>query len=429
MNPFADLAARERQGDPIRVGVAGAGFFGAGLVRQLGRVPGVRPALVANRTPERAVAALRAAGVAREDIALTDDAGEAARAIAGGRAVACGDLELTVRVDGLDAAVETTGSLEVGAGLALEAIARGRHILAANIETHVTVGPMLAELAREAGVVYSDLYGDEPALLAELVAYCSGIGLEPLLAANCKGVLKRYATPETQAAFAAENGLRPWLATAAADGTKLNMEMNAVANATGMPPSAPGMRGPSTTPATALADLAACGLWARGPVVDYVLGLGNGVIVVGRGNGDPAVRRELRYLKLGDGPEYLFHHPRVMIHFEAPVSLGEAVIRGRPTIAPRGAPVADTVAFAKRDLAPGDRLDGIGGFATYGLIMRYDDARVRDLLPAAFAKDAHVTRAIARDEPIAWHDVAFEAAAGVAHQLRRRQDERFAGTA
>lgn len=423
MNPFDDL--RSRAADPIRVAVAGTGFYGSGLVRQLGRVAGIRPALVANRTLDRALAALDAAGIARSVVDVTDDPVDAARSIAAGRTVASRDIDLAAAVDGVEAVVEAVGTLEVGTRLALATVAAGRHFLAANIETHVTVGPLLAAYAQAAGVVYSDLYGDEPALLTRLVGYCRGIGLEPLLAANCKGVLKPSATPETQAGFAAANGLQPWLATAAADGTKLNLEMNATANATGMPPTRMAMVGPVTTPATALDDLRALDLWRDGPVVDFILGLSNGVIVVARAPDDPAMRRDLRYLKMGDGPEYLFHDPRVMIHFEAPLSLGAAVVNGRPTIAPLGAPVADTVAVAKRDLAAGDRLDGIGGFDVRGAITTYRDARESHLLPVTFAEGVRMVRAVRRDEPIGWDDVEIEAEPGEALALRRVQDREF----
>jgi predicted homoserine dehydrogenase-like protein len=296
--------------------------------------------------------------------------------------------------------------------------------VAANPETQATVGPYLQVLAERAGVVYSDVDGDEPGIVKQLFDYCVGLGLQPVLIGNCKGVLKRYATPETQAAFAAAHDLKPWIATAAADGTKLNFEMAIVANATGYRPARRGMTGVQTTLDTLIADFEREGLLDQGPVVEYSFGIPNGVFVVVRDD-DPVMQREMRYLKLGDGPFYLFHHPRVMVHYEAPLSAAWAALHGIATIAPRGAPVAEVVAYAKRDLSGGQRLDGIGGFDCYGLIVPKEDARREGLLPVGLASFARLNRAIPKDQPIPLEAVTFEEE-NLVLDLYRRQKAHFA---
>src|SRR5204862_3456846 len=138
-----------------------------------------------------------------------------------------------------------------------------------------------------------------------------------------------------------------------------------------------------------------------GPYVDYAHGLGSGVFAVVVSH-DPEVRGDFRYLKMGEGPYYLFHRPQVLIHYQAPRSILRAARRHTPTVAPRGAPVAETIAFAKRDLEAGRPLDGIGGFDTYGLIVRAEEAAAEQLLPVGLANYARLCRPIRKDEPIGY---------------------------
>jgi predicted homoserine dehydrogenase-like protein len=408
--------------DPIRVAIVGAGYFGAGLTRVLAGRSDCVPVLVANRTLERAVAALRAAGRSPDAIVVTRDAGAAGAAIHAGRAVASDDLLLATRLAEIEVVAETTGDVLVGATVAQAAFAAGQHVVAANPEAQATLGPMLKILADRAGVVYSDVDGDEPGLLARLIVSVQEMGLEVVVAGNCKGVLKRRATPASQAAFAFEHGLRPWIASAAADGTKLNLELTVVANATGLAPRVQGMHGPRTSPERLLDDLERTGLLDGGHYVDYVLGLGGGVFVVAVSH-DPVVQRDLRYLKLGDGPYYLFHDPRVLIHYTAPRSLIDAVRHGAATVAPRGEPVAETIAFAKQDLQPSAELDGIGGFDCYGLIVTAERAQRERLLPIGLAAYARLRWPVNQDEPIGLDQV--ELTSNLATQLWQQQCELF----
>ena len=199
-----------------------------------------------------------------------------------------------------------------------------------------------------------------------LFDYCQGIGFEPVVAGNCKGVLKRYATPETQADFSEQYGIQPWIATAAADGTKLNIEMAAVANATGMMPQSLGMNGPKTRQENVLNDFARLNLLDGGRYVEYTLGIPAGVFMIAR-NDEKIVQSEFRYFKMGDGPHYLFYHPHILCHYDAPLSAAEAVLYHTATITPLGAPVAEVATIAKQKLTSGQTLDGIGGYSLYGI--------------------------------------------------------------
>lgn len=424
MDIFVDLARRQREGRPVRVAVVGTGYFGAGLIRRLAAIPGMQPVVAANRTLSRAIDALLAAGFARATIRVCDDPHTAQAALDKGQVVATTILDLAAHLAGVDVVMEATGDVLLGATLALDAIEHGKHFVAANVETQATVGPILKARADAAGVVYSDVDGDEPGMLNALLASCRGLGFTPLVAGNFKGVLKRYATPTTQAAFAQAHNLQPWIATAAADGTKLNFELCTVANANGLPPATRGMVGPPTTsPDTLLAEFARQGLFEHGPIVEYALGGGRGVFVVAHSD-DPQFQQEFRYLKMGDGPYYLFHDPYVLIHYTAPLSAARAALYSTPTIAPVGTPVADVVAFAKRSLTAGKRLDGIGGADCYGLIVRADETRDEGLLPIGLASYARLTRDLPADQPIPLDAVEFEEE-NLVIELRRRQDSMF----
>jgi predicted homoserine dehydrogenase-like protein len=411
---------RLNRANQIRVAVVGTGYFGSGLLRRLALLDGFEPCLAANRTLERAIAAFARAGVDPNNIVITSVTREAQSALHAGKCVATDDLLMATELDGIDVVVEATGDVLVGAEVALGTIRAGKHIVAANPEAQATIGPILKELADRAGVVYTDVDGDEPGLLNELLEYCAGLGLEVVVAGNCKGVLKRYATPETQAAFAREYKLQPWIATAAADGTKLNFELTVVANASGFVPAVRGMHGPITDAGHLIEQYEDLGLLDGGHYVDYAHGLGTGVFAVVHSD-DPEVQSDFRYLKMGNGPFYLFVRPNVLVHYQAPGSIARAVRECKATVAPAGAQVADTIGFAKRDLEPGGRLDGIGGFDMYGMIVNADEARRDGLVPIGVAQYARLTRRLRKDEPIDYNAIQFDTD-NLALDLRRQQD-------
>jgi predicted homoserine dehydrogenase-like protein len=161
--------------------------------------------------------------------------------------------------------------------------------------------------------------------------------------------------------------------------------------------------------------------------VEYTLGIPSGVFVVAR-TLDPHIRREFRYLKMGDGPDYLFYRPYVLCQFEAPLTAAEAVLYGTATITPRGAPVTDVATYAKRDLRAGERLEGIGGEKHYGLIVTASTLRSADALPVGLAEYAELRRDMPKDGLVRKDDVHLDGDALVV-RLRREQDAEVAGKA
>jgi predicted homoserine dehydrogenase-like protein len=397
---FRHLQRLQASGTPIRVGVIGAGLMGRGLVHQLVRMPGLQPSVIVARNIEHALAAARDAGFAAESVVVTDDPVRFAKAAWANRLVITTDIELAAEVAPVDAYIECTGAVEYGAKAALACIRNGRHVVSLNAETDATVGCLLKHEADQAGVVYTNSDGDQPGVLMRLIEYCRACGLDVRTAVNCKGFMDVRATPESVMPWAIRQKTSPRMTASFTDGTKLNIEMNVVANATGLLPARRGMIGVRTDLKNALKDFRDAGALPGAPSVDYTLGgdFGGGVFVIARADDPRVAAPYFRYFKMGDGPDYLFFRPYHLCQIEAPLSAAEAVLYREPTIAPLGRPIAQTVALAKRPLKAGEFLDGIGGFTCYGEVDTAEN--VRGLLPIGLAEDIRLVRDVAQGEPI-----------------------------
>jgi predicted homoserine dehydrogenase-like protein len=210
-----------------------------------------------------------------------------------------------------------------------------------------------------------------------------------------------HATPDSIMEWAVKQRTSPRMTCAFTDGTKMNIEQNVVCNATGLVPAKRGMIGVKTDQKNAVKDFEATGaLGGERGIVDYTLAgdFGGGIFIIAKGKNREFVQPYLKYLKMGDGPNYMFFRPYHLCHIETPLSAAEAVIYREATIAPLGKPVAQTITIAKRDLKAGETLDGIGGFNQYGELEVADKAR--GLLPIGLAENVRLTRDIKQGEPI-----------------------------
>ncbi len=422
MRLLSRLQALEHAGRPIRVAVIGAGQMGSGLVRQVAHVPGMRLAAVCDVVVERAVAAAAEAGVAG---GVADSAMDVSRLLSDGRAAVASRADWIVAAAGIDAVLDATGDPDTGARLALAAIGRRKPFITMNVEADVTVGPLLAWMARAAGTIYTVAAGDEPSVLCDMVDFARAIGLEIICAGKGKNNrLDRAATMKTVEPEAMARGMSPRMLAAFVDGTKTMAEMAGLANATGLRPDRPGMHGPRAN----LADLlkvfiprADGGILDRRGAVDYAIGdVAPGVFVIVTTSSEP-VRRDLAYLKAGDGPYYLLSRPYHLASLEAPISVARAVLLGETTMTALGAPVAECVAVAKRDLRAGEVIDGIGGETVYGLTEAADGAAAEQAVPIGVTHGARVTRDVAAGRVLTADDLALDERATVV-QLRRLQD-------
>lgn len=399
------LEARAAAGDPIRVGLVGAGYAGRGFAaRIIRRTPGIELVAVANRTIAEAERAYREAGVdapgrVRSSVDLDI-------AIRNHRPVITDDPTVLTDAAGVEAIVEATGEVEFGASVALRAIDAGKHLVLINAELDSCLGPLLKTRADAAGVVLTDMAGDQPAVIMDLMDEVRLLGFRPILAGNIKSLLDHRRTPETQRAFAEAHGQRPKMITSFADGTKIAAEMGVVANATGFGVAQRGMLGPRAERVEQAPERFDIEALLERPIVDYLLGAepSFGVFVLGYEE-DPLSRAYLKFYKMGDGPVYTFYRPFHLGPLETVQSVARAVLLHDAAVAPLGAPVTEVVAQAKRSLGIGETLDGIGGFTVYGMLENSATARRERLLPIGLTDGAALVRAVEIDAALTFDDV------------------------
>lgn len=409
MNVDTALREREAAGNPIRVGMVGAGATGRAIALQLGTpVPGIRLAAIANRTPEHGERAFREAGI--PSWSRVSSAREAELSINRGVPVLTDDPSVLTSCDAIDILVEVTGSVEPAAGVVLQAIDHGKHVVMVNAELDSFIGPILKEKADRAGVVITHTDGDEPGVAMTLFRYLRSLGLRPVAAGNLKGMVDYYRNPETQRAFAEKNDQDVKKVTSFADSTKLSMEATVLANATGFRAGRRGMYGPACKEVREMANLLPAEQMLSTGLVDYALGASpyTGAFVIVHED-SPLKKVQLAYYKLGDGPFYVFYTPFHLPHIQIASTIGRAVILHDPTVAPLAGPVCEVVTVAKRDLKAGERVDGIGGFCAYGLIDNATAARAASALPIALSEGCVLRRDISKDAVLSFEDVEMPA--------------------
>jgi predicted homoserine dehydrogenase-like protein len=399
------LEARAAAGDPIRVGLVGAGYAGRGFAaRIIRRTPGIELVAVANRTIAEAERAYREAGVdAPGHVGSSADLDVAIR---NHRPVVTDDPTVLTDAVGVEAIVEATGEVEFGAGVAVRTIDAGKHLVLINAELDSCLGPVLKTRADAAGVVLTDMAGDQPAVIMDLIDEVRLLGFRPILAGNIKSLLDHKRTPETQRGFAEAHGQRPKMITSFADGTKIAAEMGVVANATGFGVAERGMLGPRAERVEQAPERFDVEALLERPIVDYLLGAepSFGVFVLGYEE-DPLSRAYMKFYKMGEGPVYTFYRPFHLGPLETVQSVARAVLLNDAAAAPIGGPVTEVVALAKRDLRTGERLDGIGGFTVYGMLENVGTARRERLLPMGLADGAVLVRDVAEDVALTFDDV------------------------
>ncbi len=391
----------------MRIGVIGAGAMARPTVALItNQVPGMEVVAIANRTLQRAASAYAYAG--REDAVAVESPAALDQAIAAGRPAITDDPALLAQSAGIDCLIDMTGAVNHGAAVALEAIRQGKPLVLMNAEVDATIGPLLHERARQAGVLFTCCDGDQPGVQMNLWRKVKGMGLIPRVLGNIKGLQDEYRNPTTQQGFAERWNQDVTMVTSFADGSKVNFEQCIVANATGFTVARRGMgRMEHRAPVEELTghyDLDQ--LRELGGVVDFVVGAQPlpGVYCLA----ELADRRHAPLLAakgLGDGPLYCFYEPYHLVHLDTPMSLARAVLFDDPVGQPIGAPVVEVVAIAKRDLQAGETLDSYGRYMTYGQAEKASVVRSEGLVPQGLVEGCRLLCPIARDQPIRWSDV------------------------
>ncbi len=426
---IVDTALRQRlqERGPVNVALVGAGYMGRGIALEiLTAFPGLRLAVVVNRDVEKAERAYRDAGV--DSFRKVTSPAALDVAIESGAYAVTDDPEVACRAGRIEVVIETTGDVEYGARVAYEAIEHGKHVVLMNAEVDSTVGPILKVRADRQGVVYTYTDGDEPGVAMNLYRFVDSIGYRPVLMGQIKGFLNRYRNPDTQREFAEKHKQKPAMVASFADGSKLAIESTIIGNATGFRPGVRGMHGHQCAHVKDLLKLFGDDDFRQGGLVDFVLGAEphTGAFVMGY-NDEPVKRQYMSYFKMGDGPYYMFYTPYHLPHLQLPHSVARAVLFKDPTLTPRGAPVCDSVSIAKRDLKAGETLDGMGGFACFGLIDTYELCQREDYLPIPISVGARLVRDVAKDHPVRYADVVLPAGR-VCDRLRAEQVAHFGGS-
>ena len=421
------LIARETElGRPLRVGLVGAGQMGRGFAAQLLRMPGITLSAVLDVQRERAEEALTQSGLTASNADTTD---KAVRAIERGESVALAGIDELGALP-LDVVVEATGVPDIGARVALESLLSGISIATLNVESDVTVGRLMAEVATKSGAVYSVCRGDEPVETKILVDYARDLSFDVVCAGKGKNnPLDVYATPDSLAERATSKHMNPKMLCSFVDGSKAMIEMAALANTTGLGVSTRGMHGPPSTVPTLHQTFALRehgGVLDKAGVVDYCTGpVAPGVFVVVRTD-DPYVNHEMSYLQMGDGPYFSLYRPYHLASIEAPLTVFEMALDGRASLTAEHW-TAEVGAVTKRPLTGGEKVDGVGGFMVRGLIDDADDFARDNVVPLGVLAGARLTRDVPVDHMLTHDDVELDDSSLIV-RLRRMQEQTVEGS-
>ena len=443
MNLFAKLQQRAAEGKPVRVGMIGAGKFGSMYLSQVPRTPGIHMVGIADLSPDRAKAALRNVGW-KEDSFTATSLDAAAKQ---GNTAIIDDGMALIKSPHIDVIIDATGNPAIGIAHVLACCEHGKHIVMVNVEADALAGPLLKKRADEAGIVYSLAYGDQPALICEMVDWARAAGFSVVAAGKGTKYLSSYhsSTPDTvwqhyglTAEDAAKGGMNAQMFNSFLDGTKSAIEMASVANATGL--SAPtGLR----FPAVGVDDLSRIlipksdgGILDTRGQVEVISSLERdtrpvfrdlrwGVYVTFAADSEYVARcfREYGLVTDPSGQYSAMYKPYHLIGLELGITVASIGVRGEST----GAPICwngDVVATAKRDLAAGEVLDGEGGFTVYGKLFPAQESIALGGLPLGLAHGVKLLKPVKAGQAVSWSDVAFDANS-TAVKFRREMEQVF----
>src|SRR3989441_3545099 len=444
MNLYARLCARAAQGRPLRLGLIGAGKFGSMYLAQVPKTPGVHLVGIADLAPANARANLARVGWEAERSA----AASLEAALRSGTTHVSDDWPALVAHPQIDIIVEATGNPMAAVEHALAAFQHGKHVVMVTVEADAYCGPLLARRAQEAGVVYSLAYGDQPALICDLVDWARTAGFTVVAAGRGHKWLSHYAqsTPETVWGYygltpeqAQVGGLNPKMFNSFLDGSKPAIESTAVCNATGLTPAPEGL----AYPPASIDDLPAVmrpreegGQLHHKGQVEVVSSLERdgqplpydirfGVWVVFEGDTEYIRRCFVEYgVRTDASGRYACLYKRWhLIGLEVGISIASIGVRHEPTGCPTGFR-ADAVATAKRDLTPGEILDGEGGYTVVGRLLPAEDSLRAGALPLGLAQRVKLVNPVKAGRVLCWADVAYDAGAE-AVRVRREMESMF----
>ncbi|MEK6211100.1 MAG: Gfo/Idh/MocA family oxidoreductase [Pseudomonadota bacterium] len=445
MNLYAKLQEREAQGKRLRVGLIGAGKFGAMYLAQVPKTPGLHLAGIADLSPQNARTNLERVGWKAERYAAPSlDA-----ALSSGLTHVGEDWQALVAHPAVDIIVEATGNPIAAVEHALAAFRNGKHVVMVTVEADAMCGPLLARRAQEAGVVYSLAYGDQPALICDLVDWARAAGFNVVAAGRGHKWLPHFAqsTPETVWGYygltpeqARIGGLNPKMFNSFLDGSKPAIESTAVCNATGLTPAPNGLLFPPASVddiPTVMRPVSEGGhlhhkgqvevissLEADGRVIPYDIRFGVWVVFEGETEYIRNCFKEYMVRTDSSGRYACLYKRWHLIGLEVGISVASVGLRREPTGCPTGFR-ADVVATAKRDLKAGEILDGEGGYTVVGKLMPAQASLRLGGLSLGLAQGIKLIKPVAAGQPLRWTDVAVDESS-YAVKVRREMERLFA---
>jgi predicted homoserine dehydrogenase-like protein len=448
MNLYAKLQEREAQGKRLRVGLIGAGKFGAMYLAQVPKTPGLHLAGIADLSPQNARTNLERVGWKAERYAAPSlDA-----ALSSGLTHVGEDWQALVAHSAVDIIVEATGNPIAAVEHALAAFGHGKHVVMVTVEADAMCGPLLARRAQEAGVVYSLAYGDQPALICDLVDWARAAGFNVVAAGRGHKWLPHFAqsTPDTVWGYygltpeqARIGGLNPKMFNSFLDGSKPAIESTAVCNATGLTPAPNGLLFPPASVddiPTVMRPVSEGGhlhhkgqvevissLETDGRVIPYDIRFGVWVVFEGETEYIRNCFKEYMVRTDSSGRYACLYKRWHLIGLEVGISVASVGLRREPTGCPSGFR-ADVVATAKRDLKPGEILDGEGGYTVVGKLMPAHASLRLGGLSLGLAHGVKLLKPVAAGQPLRWTDVAVDESS-YAVKVRREMERLFASQA
>ena len=443
------LASRATAGRAIRVAQIGAGKFGTMILAQLRLMPGVQLCALADLDVERARASAVRANWEPDRFVVAESIGAANDVARSGKTAIVPAGEIAAQCD-VDVVLEVTGHVEAATHHALVAMDAGHHVVMVTVEADVVIGPMLHRHAQKRGVIYSLAYGDQPAIVCEMIDWARTCGFTVTAAGKGTQYLPkwRYSTPDNALqhfGFTEEQirlgGFNPKMFNSFLDGTKSAIEMNAIANATGLGVPENGL---SFAP-VGTSELAAKmrpksegGVLERDGILDVVTYLYDegkvvpdhirfGVFVCFTSDSTYSQRCFTEYGMHTDptGKYTALWRPYHLIGLEVGISIANVVLRGEPTGAPVAGPIGETVCATRKPMRAGEIIDGEGGYAAYGLLTTAQRAQSERLVPMGLAGGLQLRHDVGKDHPISEADVEFDESSLV-WKLRREQNALFA---
>jgi predicted homoserine dehydrogenase-like protein len=445
MSLFAKLQQRTADGKPVRIGLIGAGKFGSMYLAQIPRTPGVHLVAIADLSPDAARTNLERVGwEAQRTQAASIDA-----AVKAGSTFIGDDWGAMVRHPAIDIVVECTGNPIAAVEHCLEAFANGKHVVNVTVEADAFCGPLLARKAADAGVIYSLAFGDQPALICDLVDWARTCGFPVVAAGRGHKWLPHFceSTPETVWGYygltpeqALRGGLNPKMFNSFLDGSKPSIESTAVSNATGLGVPSNGLLYPPASVEDipfVTRPIAEGGVLERKGMVEVISSLeadGRQIPYDIRMGVWVTVEAETEYIKNcfeeynahtdPSGRYFTLYKRWHLIGLEVGMSVASVALRGEATGVATGWS-ADVVATAKRDLQVGEVLDGEGGYTVWGKLLPAATSVDMGGLPLGLAHGVRLVRPVAKGQSLSWADVAMDTTTP-AYRTRRAMEEMFA---